>query len=54
MGSGKSAGSLEGFEVRFKPWAPALKSLLTLLLLKGLGVESSQFLSNLDGSQVPL
>lgn len=36
------------------PGQPAPKSLLTLLLLKGLGVESSQFLSNLDGSQVPL
>lgn len=49
-------GSLQGLwrilRSSSSPGQPTLQSLLILLLLMGLGVELSQFLSNLGGSQV--
>lgn len=43
-GSGKSVGSLEGFEVRFKPWATHSKVIADPAPSVGLLVEFSQFL----------
>lgn len=53
QGPRETVGSLEVFEGS-SPGQLDLKSLLTLLLLMGLGVESSQVLSNLNAPQVPL